>query len=114
MDGPSFFAPAPRFPKDAIFALTAKYQLDDSTYKVNLGQGTYRDGKGCPWVLPSVAEAHRRVANKDFNHEYLPILGLREFRDAACELALSSEIFATVKNKVSFIIQRLTIGSTDM
>ncbi|KAL5343908.1 pyridoxal phosphate-dependent transferase [Aspergillus crustosus] len=49
----SVFSSAPRIPADAIFALTAEYLADPSLQKVNLGQGTYRDNNGQPWVLPS-------------------------------------------------------------
>lgn len=81
-------ASAPRIEPDAIFALTAQYNGDASVNKVNLGQGTYRDENGLPWVLPSVSAARRTLAEQGLNHEYLPILGLANFRKAACELVI--------------------------
>ncbi|KAJ9653769.1 Aspartate aminotransferase, cytoplasmic, partial [Coniosporium apollinis] len=64
----SFFSSTPRIPKDAIFALTAQYKSDSSPIKVNLGQGTYQDDAGQPWILPAVAEARRRVQNRKLDH----------------------------------------------
>ncbi|KAL4975808.1 pyridoxal phosphate-dependent transferase [Aspergillus desertorum] len=83
---PSVFCTAPYIPPDAIFALTAEYNADPSPTKVNLGQGTYRDNNGLPWVLPSVQEARRIINAKGLLHEYLPILGLKGLRDGAARL----------------------------
>ena len=96
----SIFASAPRIPKDAIFALTAQYTQDPSPAKVNLGQGAYRDNEAQPWILPSVAEARRRVFNRKLDHEYLPILGLAEFRDAASRLVMGSSNYASMSSRV--------------
>ncbi|OQD79756.1 hypothetical protein PENANT_c044G02879 [Penicillium antarcticum] len=46
----SWFDRARFIPPDAIFALTAQYLADPSPRKVNLGQGTYRDENGSPWL----------------------------------------------------------------
>lgn len=96
----SFFESAPLFPKDAIFALTAQYNNDASPVKVNLGQGSYRDENGLPWVLPSIREARRRVSSQKLDHEYLPILGFQNFRSAVGELILGSEAHAAIGNRV--------------
>ncbi len=103
MEPPSFFGAAPNLPSDAIFALTAKFNSDDSPLKVNLGQGAYRDEKGSPWVLPSVVEARRRLARGRLEHEYLPILGLPEFRSAACKLAVGPQAFSTLQYRVGSV-----------
>ncbi|KAL2398606.1 Aspartate aminotransferase, mitochondrial [Exophiala dermatitidis] len=97
----SFFESAPLFSKDAIFALTAQYNNDASPVKVNLGQGSYRDENGLPWVLPSVREARRRVSSRKLDHEYLPILGLQNFRSAVGELVLGSEAYAAIGNRLA-------------
>ncbi|QMW28328.1 hypothetical protein AFCA_003881 [Aspergillus flavus] len=89
----SFFEAASYIPPDAIFALTAEYNADTFAQKVNLGQGTYRDENGQPWVLPSVQKARGTLLSKGLNHEYLPILGLQTFRNEATKLALGSEIY---------------------
>lgn len=80
----SFFSAAPYIKPDAIFDVTRKYNADTFPQKVNLGQGTYRDETGNSWVLPSVRMAKEKIIN--CGHEYLPIAGLKEFRDGAVDL----------------------------
>jgi hypothetical protein len=80
----SKFAKAAFVPPDAIFEVTKRYLADPDPNKVNLGQGTYRDGNGNPWVLPSVRMAKTKLG--DGLHEYLPIAGLQEFRDQAVKV----------------------------
>ncbi|KAI1102514.1 aminotransferase class I and II [Jackrogersella minutella] len=82
----SLFDDAEFIPPDAIFDVTRRYVADSNPSKVNLGQGTYRDENGQPWVLPSVRMA--KVKLGDCGHEYLPIAGLKSFRDGAVKLAL--------------------------
>jgi aspartate aminotransferase len=95
----SWFDQARFIPPDAIFALTAQYVADESPQKVNLGQGTYRDENGNPWILPSVRKS-RELLSQKLNHEYLPIVGLADFCREAAKLALGPELFAKQQNKV--------------
>ncbi|KGO74188.1 Aminotransferase, class I/classII [Penicillium italicum] len=97
----SWFDQARFIPPDAIFALTAQYLADPSPKKVNLGQGTYRDEYGNPWVLPSVRKS-RKLLSQELNHEYLPIVGLADFRKEAAKLALGSELFEKQQDKVLY------------
>lgn len=92
------FSIVPYFPPDAIFDLTRQFLADNNTRKVNLGQGTYRDGSGQPWILPCVQASKKRLETQ--NHEYLPILGLASFRKAACELLLGESSGALKNGKV--------------
>ncbi|KAL4880776.1 pyridoxal phosphate-dependent transferase [Aspergillus karnatakaensis] len=96
----SVFASAPRIPADAIFALTAEYLADPSPNKVNLGQGTYRDNNGQPWVLPSVRKARQFLEEKGLLHEYLPILGLKGLRDKTAQLVFG-EGYAGIASKLA-------------
>lgn len=80
----SFFTAAPYITPDALFDITRIYDADTFPQKVNLGQGTYRDENGDPWILPSVRMAKEKI--KNCGHEYLPIAGLDEFRDGAVDL----------------------------
>lgn len=80
----SFFSAVPYIISDAIFDATRVYNADTSPQKVNLGQGTYRDENGDPWILPSVRMAKEKI--RTCGHEYLPIAGLKEFRDGAVDL----------------------------
>ena len=101
--GVSWFADTKSIPPDAIFALTALYNKDSCPLKVNLGQGTYRDDAGKPWILPAVQEARKQLFDGGLNHEYLPILGLREFRERAAQLALGP-CYATCSERVTYPI----------
>lgn len=96
----SFFSATKRIPSDAIFALTAQYFKDPFPNKVNLGQGTYRDEHGQPWVLPSVKRARRILEEGGLNHEYLPILGLPDFRRFTSRAVLGRDAFQSLENRV--------------
>ncbi|KAJ5623635.1 Aspartate aminotransferase [Penicillium lividum] len=93
--GQSWFDQAQFIPPDAIFALTAQYQADPFPQKVNLGQGTYRDAEGNPWVLPSVNKARERLLAQGLQHEYLPILGLQSFREETAKILLGADLQAS-------------------
>ncbi|KAI8651739.1 Aspartate aminotransferase [Fusarium keratoplasticum] len=97
----SVFSSVPRVPADAIFALTARYVRDPFPRKVNLGQGTYRDEHGQPWVLPSVRAARKRLDEKGLNQEYLPILGLAGFRRSVAQAVLGKTFFQEQESKVA-------------
>ncbi|KAK1999726.1 aminotransferase class I and II [Colletotrichum falcatum] len=86
----SAFERAEFVPPDAIFDVTRRYVADTNPDKVNLGQGTYRDEDGRPWILPSVRLAEKSLGQP--GHEYLPIAGLKTFRDEAVKL-----VFGTTK-----------------
>ncbi|KAL1863108.1 hypothetical protein Daus18300_008100 [Diaporthe australafricana] len=88
----SLFESVDYIPPDAIFDLTRLYLADPDARKVNLGQGTYKDEQGNPWILPSVRQAKETI--RDANHEYLPILGLASFR------ALTTHLIYGEKSKV--------------
>lgn len=98
---PSFFEPVNYTPPDAIFELTKTYNADPAARKVNLGQGTYKDENGNPWILPAVRLAKEKI--KDSNHEYLPILGLPSFRTLATDLVFGKQSAAIREVRVSNI-----------
>ncbi|TDZ23425.1 Aspartate aminotransferase [Colletotrichum orbiculare MAFF 240422] len=75
-------------PPDAIFDVTRRYLADTDPNKVNLGQGTYRDENGQPWILPSVRLAEDSLGSP--GHEYLPIAGFKPFLDEAVKLVFGS------------------------
>lgn len=95
----SHFGAAPYIQPDAIFELTKRFEEDNSPQKVNLGQGTYRDENGDPWVLPSVRAAKEALGS--VGHEYLPIRGLQKFCDRASKLVLH-DTSALRENRVSY------------
>lgn len=85
----SIFSEASYIPPDPVFELTKDYLADQNQQKVNLGQGTYRDNNGNPWILPSVQMAKEKIFST--NHEYLPIAGLQSLRDLAVELVFDGD-----------------------
>ncbi|KAL2814024.1 PLP-dependent transferase [Aspergillus granulosus] len=95
----SVFNGVPYIPPDAIFELTKLYNADPTAQKVNLGQGTYKDENGNPWILPAIKAAKEKI--KSANHEYLPILGLAPFRTRATELLLGGDSRAVRENRVA-------------
>lgn len=94
----SLFEHVEYLPPDKIFELTKLYIADADTRKVNLGQGTYKDEHGQPWILPSVQAAKESI--RDANHEYLPILGLQAFRTLVTELVYGKQARLISEGKV--------------
>ncbi|ORX40859.1 pyridoxal phosphate-dependent transferase [Kockovaella imperatae] len=87
----SAWANVPQGPPDPILGVTEKFKADPSPNKINLGVGAYRDGKGNPFVLPSVKKAEKQLVRAGANHEYLPITGLASFNKLAAELAYGKD-----------------------
>ncbi|XP_036402799.1 aspartate aminotransferase, cytoplasmic [Megalops cyprinoides] len=97
----SVFAEVPQAVPVAVFKLTADFREDKDPNKVNLGVGAYRTDEGQPWVLPVVKKVERMIVEDDsLNHEYLPILGLPEFRSSASKIALGEDSPAIQENRV--------------
>lgn len=62
----------------------------------------YRTDDCQPWVLPVVKKVEQLIVEDDsLNHEYLPILGLPEFRSASSKVALGDDSPAIKDNRVS-------------
>lgn len=84
-----------------VFAVSAAFREDTHPEKVNLSVGAYRTEEGNPWVLPVVQSVESKMAaDTTLNHEYLPILGLPEFRNASLKLLLGEGNPAIVENRV--------------
>ncbi|RXM36008.1 Aspartate aminotransferase, cytoplasmic [Acipenser ruthenus] len=97
----SLFAEVPQAAPVAVFKLTADFREDKHPSKVNLGVGAYRTDECQPWVLPVVRKVEQLIANNhSLNHEYLPILGLPEFRASASKIALGEDSPAIKENRV--------------
>ncbi|KAF6108946.1 glutamic-oxaloacetic transaminase 1 [Phyllostomus discolor] len=101
MAPPSVFAEVPQAQPVLVFKLTADFREDPDPRKVNLGVGAYRTDDSQPWVLPVVRKVEQKIANdSSLNHEYLPILGLPEFRALASRLALGEDSPALQEKRV--------------
>ncbi|XP_075390455.1 aspartate aminotransferase, cytoplasmic [Tenrec ecaudatus] len=104
MAPPSVFAEVPQAPPVLVFKLTADFREDPHPHKVNLGVGAYRTDDCQPWVLPVVRKVQQRIASdSSLNHEYLPILGLADFRTLASRLALGDDSPALKAKRVGAV-----------
>ncbi|CAK9824399.1 Aspartate aminotransferase, cytoplasmic [Anthophora retusa] len=76
-------------PPIEVFALQKAFIEDAYEKKVNLSIGAYRTSEGTPWVLPVVRKVEKLLAADELqNHEYLPVLGLDAFSQAATGMLL--------------------------
>uniref|UniRef100_A0A8C1W594 Aspartate aminotransferase n=1 Tax=Cyprinus carpio TaxID=7962 RepID=A0A8C1W594_CYPCA len=100
----SIFGEVPQAAPVAVFKLTADFREDQNPRKVNLGVGAYRTDEGQPWVLPVVRKVEKMIADDhSLNHEYLPILGLPEFRSSSSKIALGEDSPAIKDNRVGAV-----------
>ncbi|CAJ1067639.1 aspartate aminotransferase%2C cytoplasmic [Xyrichtys novacula] len=100
----SVFCEVPQAAPVAVFKLTQDFNNDQFPNKVNLGVGAYRTDEGKPWVLPVVKKVEKIIVHDDrLNHEYLPILGLPEFRSSASKIALGEDSPAIQANRVGAV-----------
>ncbi|KAJ0005178.1 hypothetical protein NQD34_011392 [Periophthalmus magnuspinnatus] len=100
----SVFCEVPQAAPVAVFKLTQDFTNDQFPKKVNLGVGAYRTDEGLPWVLPVVKKVEKLIVEDEkLNHEYLPILGLPEFRSSASKIALGDDSPAIKDNRVGAV-----------
>jgi len=82
---------------NSFYQLNTQFKEDPAKNKLNLCFGAYRNEKAKPWVLPVVQVAKKQMAeDMNNNHEYLPILGLPDFRTAAVNLLLGASCSAVI------------------
>lgn len=78
------------------------YAFSSSPPPPRLSLAAYRTDEGKPWVLPVVRKVEKCLANNDsLNHEYVPILGIPEFTQSACEIILGADSPAISGDRVS-------------
>eukprot|EP00793_Prasinoderma_coloniale_P002323 PRCOL_00002831-RA len=93
-------------PVDPILGVTEAFKADTNPLKMNVGVGAYRDDDGKPVVLDCVRTAEKKVAG-NFNMEYLPIVGDREFVNEALKVAYGDDA-ACLKDGRTAAIQSLS------
>ncbi|KFG88253.1 aspartate aminotransferase [Metarhizium anisopliae] len=94
----------PQAPEDPLFGLARAYKADQSSLKVDLGIGAYRDDNAKPWVLPVVKKADEILRNNpELNHEYAPIAGIADFTSKAAELILGADSPALQEKRATSI-----------
>lgn len=95
-------------PPIEVFALQKTFVDDTFDKKVSLTIGAYRTSEGKPWVLPVVRKVERALAADDLQtHEYLPVLGLDAFSQAATSILLGSNS-PTILHGKAFGVQCLS------
>uniref|UniRef100_A0A3B3T386 Aspartate aminotransferase n=1 Tax=Paramormyrops kingsleyae TaxID=1676925 RepID=A0A3B3T386_9TELE len=91
-----FFA---RFPAIAYCLLIISNA--QAIFKWTTHSAAYRTDDCQPWVLPVVKKVEKIIVeDQSLNHEYLPILGLPEFRCSASKIALGEESPAIKEKRV--------------
>lgn len=90
-------------PPDGILGLVEAFNNDPAPRKVSLVAGAYRNNQGKPWVLPSVAEAERRVVEGGMNKEYAGIDGNLSMVKKARQFALGADSPALKDNRVASV-----------
>ncbi|XP_068614874.1 aspartate aminotransferase, cytoplasmic-like [Brachionichthys hirsutus] len=100
----SVFCEVPHAEPIAVFQLNEDFINDTSPKKVNLSVGAYRTEECQPWILPVVKKVEKiMVQDDELNHEYLPVLGLPEFRSSASKIALGDDSPAIQENRVGAV-----------
>lgn len=87
-------------PADPILGIVEEFKKDQSSMKVNLSAGTYKDNEGKPYILNCIKEAQKIIVKKNFDHEYLPIEGLTGFNKNALKLAYTENNKALQENRI--------------
>ncbi|GAV04797.1 hypothetical protein RvY_15021 [Ramazzottius varieornatus] len=104
----SLFEEIGGMPPIEVFELNKLYADDPSPLKVSLGVGAYRTDEGKPWVLPVVKQAERQIVeDPSMNFEYLPVLGLEAFTNAAASMLLGGDSPA-IKEKRFLAVQAIS------
>uniref|UniRef100_A0A8D9BRQ4 Aspartate aminotransferase n=1 Tax=Cacopsylla melanoneura TaxID=428564 RepID=A0A8D9BRQ4_9HEMI len=105
----SLFTSVEQGPPIEVFAVNKAFLDDTHPDKVNLSVGAYRTEECKPWVLPVVRDAEKRLAADDsLNHEYLPVLGLESFTQAATSMLLGGSECKALAEGRAFGIQTLS------
>lgn len=96
----SLFDNVPLRRPDSFFQINTQFKDDPERNKINLCVGAYRNEKSKPLVLPVVQKVKQLLSeNANYDHDYLPILGLPEFRKTAMELLLGRGSPAVVSKR---------------
>lgn len=97
-------------PPIEVFQLTREFAADPNPNKVSLSVGAYRTEEGRPWVLPVVKKAEKvlaeQIEEESINHEYLPVLGLESYTNAATLMLLGKSSPALAEGR-AFGVQSL-------
>lgn len=88
----SQFDAVPQAPPDPILNQNKLFKADPFPGKISVGVGAYRTEQGVPLILNCVRKAEATIlADPSYEHEYLPMEGLKSFTDAAARLILGAD-----------------------
>lgn len=105
----SFFDSVALLPEDPVFKLPALFHKDHRLHKVDLGIGSYEDAEGKPFVLTTVQQVERELAEKNLDKAYLPIAGDPNFIAESLKLVFG-DTSSVLQQKRVFGAQ--TVGGT--
>lgn len=98
----SIFAPCTLAPPDPILSLSVAFKKDESSRKVDLGVGAYRDEKGKPLVFQAVRRASDAIMGDPAdNHEYSTIEGPAGLKPLTLSLMFGDELAAANGSRIA-------------
>lgn len=92
-----------RYAGDPIFSLNDAFHRNTHPRKINLTIGLYYDDEGRIPVLSSVAAVERRLAEDPSPRSYLPMEGLKAYRDAVQRVVFGAGSAAVAEGRVATI-----------
>lgn len=92
-----------RYAGDPIFGLNDAFHRNTHPRKINLTIGLYYDDEGRIPVLSSVAAVERRLAEDPSPRSYLPMEGLKAYRDAVQRVVFGAGSAAVAEGRVATI-----------
>ena len=96
----SYFDSVTLAPADPILSLTEAFKADARADKINLSVGVFVDDSGKTPILPSVAEAERRMLAAATSKSYLPITGAGDYATLTQQLCFGPELAAQLKSRL--------------
>ena len=101
MPAVDYLSAVPQGAADPILGIAQAYKECTSEKKVNVAVGAYRTNEGVPWVLPSVAEAEKRLCERGEKKEYAGITGVPSFVTHALRFAYGAESEALLSGRIA-------------
>jgi len=101
MPAADYLSAVPQGAADPILGIAQAYKECTSEKKVNVAVGAYRTNEGVPWVLPSVAEAEKRLCERGEKKEYAGITGVPSFVTHALRFAYGAESEALLSGRIA-------------
>ena len=103
MSTPSKWAAIPQAPADKILGLNEEFLKDETSGKISLGVGAYRDDNGKPYVLKAVREARKCLESKNLDHEYTGIAGIPAFLKQTLIFAYGADAEVITSGRVAAV-----------